>query len=660
LDSQQAWDLQDPFAGEEQPPPFTADDLSFLNEEEHPQPTDLLSSNQLSPTSIPESKSIGPDDTPETILNRIFGYESFRSYQKQIIDDFMEGKDVFVLMPTGGGKSLCYQIPGILKSGTAIVVSPLVALMKDQVDALCANGVSAAGYHSMLNGEEARNVLSKLHRGRLDLLYVSPERLLSNAFQERLSDLNISFIAVDEAHCVSQWGHDFRPEYTQIGALRAQFQNIPFIALTATADEQTRKDIIHQLRLTNPQIHISGFDRPNIRYSVMDKKGPDKQLQRFIESKKGMPGIVYALSRKKVEKVAAALVKGGINAAPYHAGFSPGHRRRVHEEFMRDEIDVVVATVAFGMGIDKPDIRFVVHYDIPKNIEGYYQETGRAGRDGLPAEALLLLGYADVVTARFLVEQSDNPNQKRIELHKLNQMVAFAEALSCRRQVLLGYFGESETENCNNCDICANPPLRFDATVEAQKALSCIYRLNQKFGLVHVVDVLRGKKHEKIRRFSHENLSTYGIGKELSDSEWMSIIRQLIHLGHIRQDIANYASLKLTPLARKILFEGSRIELAKPRTTLKPIKKKRGRASKSLGLSQESEGLFDTLKKLRMRIAKQRGVPPYVIFGNKSLVHMAESRPRTNTEFLEVFGVGDSKLRAFGDIFMKAIANHQD
>jgi ATP-dependent DNA helicase RecQ len=595
-----------------------------------------------------------------TVLRRVYGYESFRTPQDHVIESVMAGRDCFVLMPTGGGKSVCFQIPALLRQGTAIVVSPLISLMKDQVDGLRQNGVAAACYNSALGETEAKRVLAQLHAGELSMLYVSPERLMSPEFQTRLDDIPVSLVAIDEAHCVSQWGHDFRPEYVQLGSLRRRFPNVPFIALTATADHQTREDVLFRLQLQDPQVFISGFDRPNIRYSVVEKHRPLTQVEQYIKGRPEDSGIVYCLSRKRVEQVAEHLVKSGIVAKPYHAGLSAGERSRVQEEFQQDEVQVVVATVAFGMGIDKPNVRYVVHFDIPKNIEGYYQETGRAGRDGLPSEALLLYGTGDIVTARKLIEQSENHAQKQIELRKLGSIIEFAEALTCRRRVLLNYFGETVEAGCGNCDVCLNAPEQYDATEDAKIALMGIYGLRQRFGLMHVVDVLRGSQSARIAQLGHDKLECYGQGKHRSTDEWMSIFRQLIHHGLIVQDVANYNVLKLTPATRPLLREDARLTLAKPRMKVEKEKPKRSRASQGSEPLDVDTSLFQRLRTLRRQIADEQQVPPYVVFGDQTLQHMAARKPKSRQQMLAVPGVGERKLEQYGSRFLSAILEHAE
>jgi len=595
-----------------------------------------------------------PTDPGQT-LQEVFGYSEFRPPQQEIVETLISGRDAFVLMPTGGGKSLCFQIPALHRAGVAIVVSPLISLMKDQVDALLANGVRAAFYNSSLKAEESRQILAKLHAGELDLLYVAPERLLNEGFLDRLKKMTIALFAIDEAHCVSQWGHDFRPEYVRLGQLRSHFPEVPMVGLTATADPQTRQDVLQRLGLEQAQCFVSGFDRPNIRYTVVEKKKPFDQLISFLAEHQQEAGIVYALSRKRVEEVAERLAAAGHKARAYHAGLGDKERKKVQEMFLRDDIEIVVATVAFGMGIDKPNVRFVVHYDLPKNIESYYQETGRSGRDGLSAEALLLFGYGDIAISRGLIEKGNNPEQKRIELHKLQAMVGFGEAQTCRRRVLLGYFGERREEDCGNCDVCLNPPETYDATVDAQKALSCVFRVGQRFGVGHVVDVLRGAQTQRVLDLKHDQLSTYGIGAEKVADAWTSLIRQLIHRGYLVQDVASYSVLKLTEAARPLLRGEETLVLAKPRIRVKTLQKK-GRAQ--VGDFDYDDDLFDALRIRRKRLADEAGVPPYVIFGDASLAEMAAKMPTDEASMLAINGVGKHKLQRFGSEFIDEIIGY--
>lgn len=577
-------------------------------------------------------------------LKHVFGYESFRDYQQQIIENLIEGKDSFVLMPTGGGKSLCYQIPALHRPGVAIVISPLISLMKDQVDALVACGVNAAFYNSSLRGAEAKRVLAMLHAGELDLLYIAPERLMSDEFIARLQDIPIALFAIDEAHCISQWGHDFRPEYRKLGGLRRYFENIPIIALTATAEPHTKKDILERLNLTSAHHYFTGFDRPNIRYTVLDKQKPITQLKQYLSDKNDESGIVYCLSRKRVEKVSEQLQEAGFSAAPYHAGLSVASRKQAQDDFLRDDVQIIVATVAFGMGIDKSNIRFVVHYDIPKNIESYYQETGRAGRDGLSSEALLLFGYGDIQVARGLIEKTRNPEHKRIELHKLNAMVGFAESLGCRRRVLLGYFGEKLDEDCGNCDICLNPPEMIEVTEDSRKALSCVYRVGQRFGVGHVIDVLRGSRKERVISLNHDKLSTYGIGESGSQEYWGGILRHLVHQGYLSQDVGNYSVLKLTEASKPVLRGDVRIEMARPRVRNAPKVKRRVER----GELQYDHELFDLLRDMRKDIADRAGVPPFVVFHDRTLIELAAHRPTSPQELLEIHGMGERKCEKYG------------
>ncbi|MBS9898746.1 ATP-dependent DNA helicase RecQ [Vibrio alginolyticus] len=592
--------------------------------------------------------------TPQRVLEDVFGYQEFRDGQQLVIDAAVEGRDSLVILPTGGGKSLCYQIPALVRSGITLVISPLISLMKDQVDQLKANGVAAECINSTMPREELLSVYNRMHTGHLKLVYVSPERVLMRDFIERLENLPLSMIAVDEAHCISQWGHDFRPEYAALGQLKQQFSHVPFMALTATADDATRRDILERLQLNNPEVYLGSFDRPNIRYNLVEKHKPVSQIVRYLETQKGNCGIIYCGSRKKVEMVTEKLCNNHIRAAGYHAGMDADERAYVQEAFQRDDIQIVVATVAFGMGINKPNVRFVVHFDIPRNIESYYQETGRAGRDGLPAEAMMLYDPADISWLRRMLDEKDDGPQKQVETHKLNAMSAFAEAQTCRRQVLLNYFGEYREKPCGNCDICLDPPKHFDATEEARKALSCVYRVNQSFGMGYVVEVLRGVQNIRVRENGHDKISTYAIGRDHSHDYWVSIFRQLIHKGLLFQNITRNSTLQLTEEARPLLRGDVTLELAVPRLDTA------ARAAKSDKLTSKNydKKLFAKLRKLRKSIADEDGLPPYVVFSDATLIDMAEILPTSYGEMLAVSGVGQRKLEKYADPFLDLIQEH--
>ncbi|MCE9680312.1 DNA helicase RecQ [Shewanella sp. AS1] len=593
-------------------------------------------------------------DPLATTLQAVFGYRTFREGQREVMDQAFLGQDTLVIMPTGGGKSLCYQLPALLMPGLTVVVSPLISLMKDQVDSLKQMGVAAGYLNSSLPREEAQQLFSRLHSGELKLLYVSPERLLMPSFIERLKHLPLSLFAIDEAHCISQWGHDFRPEYAALGQLKQLFPAVPVMALTATADQATREDICQRLGIA-PYVLLTSFDRPNIRYTVAEKLNAANQLRQFIQAQNGNSGIIYCSSRRRVDEVAERLRLQGYKADGYHAGKKQEERADIQDRFLKDQLEIVVATVAFGMGINKSNVRFVVHYDIPKSIEAYYQETGRAGRDGLDAEALMLFDPADIGRVRHLIEQLEPGPQQQVEFHKLHTMAAFAEAQTCRRQVLLHYFDESASEPCGNCDICLDPPKRYDGVEDAQKVLSCIFRLQQTFGINHLIEVLRGSRAASVVDRGHDKLSTWGIGKEKSHEFWLSITRQLIHLGFASQDITRGSSIKLNPQARAVLKGEIPLQLAEPRIILtNPIKR---RSSSRAPLSYDRK-LFARLKLLRRTLAEELDVPPYLVFNDATLAEMAAMLPTSPGEMLAVNGVGETKLNRFGGEFLDEINDY--
>ncbi len=603
---------------------------------------------------VTDSAPDTPTNLPHTeVLQDVFGYHSYRDGQEVVIEAVLQKKDCLVIMPTGGGKSMCYQIPALVNEGITLVISPLISLMKDQVDQLVANGVRAGCLNSSMPQHEQAQTWQAIREQRLKLVYVSPERVLMEDFLARMQRANLQLIAVDEAHCISQWGHDFRPEYAQLGRLKAYFPDLPMMALTATADDATRKDIASRLALHSPFIYLGSFDRPNISYRLIEKHKAIQQLMDFLVLKRGQSGIIYCNSRKKVDAIVERLNTKSLQAAAYHAGLSVEERARVQEGFQRDDISVVVATVAFGMGINKPNVRFVLHHDIPRTVESYYQETGRAGRDGLAAEAVMFYDPADLGWLFRCLEEKPEGDQKQIETHKLNAMRAFAESLTCRRLVLLNYFGEGRNQACGNCDICLDPPKMFDATEQAQKALSCVYRVGQNFGINHTVDVLRGKAHQKIKEYGHDQVSTYAIGSAHSQEYWISIYRQLIHRGYLQQNIARYSVLELTEQARPLLRGEFQLELAVPRLGLSGKAK-----SKKMTNRHYDKYLFAKLRQLRKRLADEEDVPPYVVFNDVSLMEMSELFPTSNHELLQVTGVGQKKLEKYGSEFLRVIEDH--
>jgi len=599
------------------------------------------------------------DKPAQHILQSVFGYNEFRPQQQTIVEHLITGGDALVLMPTGGGKSLCYQIPSIVRSGVGIIISPLIALMQDQVGSLRLNGVRAAYLNSSLNIDEVREIESALHNGELDLLYVAPERLMMPRTLDLLESLPVSLFAIDEAHCVSQWGHDFRPEYVQLSILHQRFPQIPRIALTATADSATQREIVERLGLTEARQFISGFDRPNIRYRISDNTiNAREQLLRFIRNEhQGDAGIVYCLSRKRVDQVSAWLTSKGLTALPYHAGLPSEVRKNNQERFLREDGVIIVATIAFGMGIDKPDVRFVAHLNLPKSLEAYYQETGRAGRDNQPANAWMVYGLQDMIMLKQMQANSDAPEEiKRIERHKLDAMLGLCELTTCRRQALLRYFGDELDKPCGNCDICLEPPETWDATAAAQKALSCVHRTGQRFGVGYLVDVLLGKEHERINRFGHDKVSTYGIGSELNQSEWRDLYRQLIARGMLAVDIEGHGGLHLTEDSRPVLRGEQLLHLRK--FSRKAKAKSRERKANRFADTGNSD-LWEALRNRRQQLADEQGIPAYMIFHDATLAEMVENRPESLAQLSNISGVGESKLANYGEPFLDILNEYR-
>jgi len=589
-------------------------------------------------------------DKAKEALKHYFGYDDFRPMQEEIVSEVIGGRDAVVLMPTGGGKSICFQIPALVMDGVAIVVSPLIALMQDQVEGLLANGVKAAFVNSSSSASENMTVLHQAMDGDLDLLYVSPEKLLSMDFAPMLGQLNIALFAIDEAHCISSWGHDFRPEYTQLSFLKEKFTKTPIIALTATADKATRKDIETQLGLRDPARFLASFDRPNLSLKVEPGRNRVKTILDWVQARPGQSGIVYCLSRKSTEKVAEKLKGKGVNAAFYHAGMGPTFRAKVQQDFIRDDIQVICATIAFGMGIDKSNIRWVIHYNLPKNLEGYYQEIGRAGRDGIESETLLFYSYGDVIQLQSFIEDSGQPEIGR---QKLERMQQYANAKICRRKVLLGYFSEYLSENCNNCDVCHNPPETIEGTILAQKALSAIVRLKEMVGMNILIDVLRGSSRRDIIQAGYDKIKTYGAGADLSRPDWQEYLFQMLDQGLFEIAYDQGSTLKLTEQGRKVLMEGESVELVR-RVVEKAAPKSRKKTTATAAVPA-NEALFKRLRTLRKKVADKQGIPPYMVFHDATLKAMAASYPTTEAQMRNISGVGDRKLRTYGDQFVNEI-----
>lgn len=595
---------------------------------------------------------------PLDILREYYGYHQFRGSQAVIIDKVIAGENVFVLMPTGSGKSLCYQIPALCREGVGVVVSPLIALMQDQIDALAQFGIRAATINSTISSYEVQEIKDRLLAGALDLLYVAPERLVMPEFLSLLARCSVALFAIDEAHCVSQWGHDFRKDYAALSILSERFPHIPRVALTATADAPTRNDIIARLALGQDNVFVDGFDRPNIHYAIVERTSAKQKLLRFIrQHHQGESGIVYCISRKKVDDLTLWLQGEGVHAYAYHAGMTAEMRAQHQTRFLQEDAVVMVATVAFGMGIDKPNVRFVAHMNIPRNIEAYYQETGRAGRDGQPSHAYMMYGMEDVVMQRQWISESEAPEQqKRIEHQKLDALLGLCEAATCRRQILLGYFGDGDGTPCGNCDVCDNKPETFDGTISAQKALSCVHRTGQRFGVAYVVDVLLGHDVERITRFGHDNQSTFGIGTEHTKQEWHGIFRQLVAQNLLQVDIAGHGGLSITSKGRAFLKEKYSIELRQSRKQITAsLQPKKGKKGAIILDSAEDQRLFDALKFMRTQIASEQGVPPYIIFHDKTLMELSVVKPCSISEIMQVSGVGESKCQRYGQRVLEVV-----
>jgi ATP-dependent DNA helicase RecQ len=597
--------------------------------------------------------------TPLSILHTTFGYKSFREGQEAIINHVVAGGDALVLMPTGGGKSMCFQIPALAREGCGVVVSPLIALMQDQVDTLRELGVRAEMLNSSLDSATAARVEREFLDGALDLLYVAPERLLTPRFLDLLTRTRVALFAIDEAHCVSQWGHDFRPEYQELTVLHERFPSIPRIALTATADAPTRSEIVERLQLEGARQFVSSFDRPNIRYTIEEKQSSHPQLLQFLQEHRNEAGIVYRLSRKKVEDTADFLVQSGFDALPYHAGLDSATRTRNQDRFIREEGVIVVATIAFGMGIDKPNVRFVAHLDLPKSMEGYYQETGRAGRDGEPADAWMAFGMGDVVTLKQMVENSEaGEERKRLERQKLEALLGLCESATCRRQTLLGYFGERLAQPCGNCDNCLDPPQTYDGTLHAQMALSAVARTGQRFGVAHLTDVLTGKMTQKIAQFDHDRLPTFGVGKDMPDADWRRVFRQLAAMGYLAVDLEGFGGLKLTAASRAVLKGETAVTLRRAPEIKRLRKSAQERSRTRNAIAPVDDMLWQALREKRLALSKELGVPPYVIFHDATLQEMLARRPATLDDMRGISGVGERKLAKFGEEFLSVLRAH--